>query len=120
MLYRLSPFTPRIPSAWNSQPPTTAPTIPRRMSMTTPSPVRLTILLAMKPAISPRIIHTSIDMILFQPQRDGMHGSKGVAAVYGDLSRSVVAGVGEVGAAANIIWASREIFGPARPTSAGP
>ncbi len=56
-LSRLSPVTPDLPKLWKSQPPTTEPTIPRRTSRMMPSPCRLTILLAMKPATSPRMIH---------------------------------------------------------------
>jgi len=44
--------------------PTIAPPIPSRTSKMTPSPVRLTILLATKPAMSPRMIHAIIDMTL--------------------------------------------------------
>src|ERR1022692_3821971 len=61
-LLRLSPLTPLAPKLWKSQPPTTAPPIPRRTSTTMPSPLRLTILLAMNPATSPRMIHAIIDI----------------------------------------------------------
>src|SRR5690242_17265855 len=44
------------------KPPTIAPTIPRTMSRKKPWPVLLTTLLAIKPAIRPRIIHPMIDI----------------------------------------------------------
>src|SRR6266487_216645 len=44
-----SPVTPCMPNRLNSQPPITAPTIPRAMSRTNPSPVLLTNLLPMNP-----------------------------------------------------------------------
>src|SRR6185312_17061721 len=51
-----------MPNLRNSQPPTTAPTMPSRMSRRNPSPALLTILLAMNPAMSPRMIHATKDM----------------------------------------------------------
>src|SRR5512133_4294236 len=44
------------------KPPTMAPTMPRAMSRKKPSPALLTILLAMKPEMRPRIIHAMIDI----------------------------------------------------------
>src|SRR5256885_16982147 len=58
-----SPVTPCIPNRLNNHPPTTAPTIPRAMSRKNPSPVLLTSLLPMKPAIRPSTTHEMIDMI---------------------------------------------------------
>src|SRR5262245_48402778 len=51
-----------MPARLNSQPPTTAPTMPRTMSRIKPSPVLFTSLLPMNPAISPRTIQAMIDM----------------------------------------------------------
>src|SRR5579862_1613597 len=51
-----------MPKVLNNQPPTTAPTIPRTMSRTTPSPVLLMILLPMNPAMRPNTIQAIIDM----------------------------------------------------------
>src|SRR5215468_10010778 len=62
MLHRLKPVIPVPPNRSKSQPPTTPPTTPRMMSRKKPSPCRFTILLAMKPAISPRTIQPMIDM----------------------------------------------------------
>jgi hypothetical protein len=45
------------------KPPTIAPTMPSMMSRKKPSPVLFTILLAMKPEISPSKIHPMIDMV---------------------------------------------------------
>src|SRR6266446_1935687 len=59
----LSPVTPDIPNMLKSQPPTTAPTIPRAISRINPSPVLLTSLLPMKPAIRPSTTHATIDMV---------------------------------------------------------
>src|SRR6202022_4323684 len=59
----LSPVTPDIPNTRKSQPPTTAPTTPRTMSRINPSPVLLTSLLPMKPAIRPSTTHATIDMV---------------------------------------------------------
>src|SRR5690242_8851053 len=64
MLHRLKPVTPVPPKRSNSQPPTTPPTTPRMMSRKKPSPRLFTILLAMNPAIRPRIIHPMIDISL--------------------------------------------------------
>src|SRR5580700_349061 len=61
-LQMLKPVTPIDPSALNTKPPTTAPTTPRTMSTTAPSPWRFTRLLARKPETSPRTIHATIDM----------------------------------------------------------
>src|SRR5207248_4208102 len=47
----------------NNQPPTTAPTMPRALSRKNPSPVLLTSLLPMKPAIRPSTTHEMIDMV---------------------------------------------------------
>src|SRR6266851_2386918 len=55
----LSPVTPDIPNMLKSQPPTTAPTIPRAISRINPSPVLLTSLLPMKPAIRPSTTHAT-------------------------------------------------------------
>src|SRR5215469_241820 len=63
-LYKLSPVTRDIPNKLNSHPPNSAPTTPRTMSSHSPSPVLLTILLAMKPAMRPRTSHAMIDMSL--------------------------------------------------------
>src|SRR3989441_3508943 len=52
-----------MPNRLNNQPPITAPTIPKPMSRKNPSPVLLTSLLPMKPAISPSTIHAMIDMV---------------------------------------------------------
>src|SRR6185312_6487514 len=51
-----------MPNLRNSQPPTTAPTMPSTMSRRNPSPALLTILLAMNPAMSPRMIQAMKDM----------------------------------------------------------
>src|SRR5271157_3174489 len=56
-LQMLRPVTPVIPKMPEKiRPPTIAPTMPRTMSMIMPEPVLFTILLPMKPAISPRMI----------------------------------------------------------------
>src|SRR5713101_2489847 len=52
-----------MPNTLNSQPPTMAPTMPKPISRTRPSPVLLTSLLPMKPAIRPSTNHARIDMI---------------------------------------------------------
>src|SRR6266511_2404275 len=52
-----------MPNRLNNQPPITAPTIPRAMSRKNPSPLLLTSLLPMKPAIRPSTIHAMIDMV---------------------------------------------------------
>src|SRR5213594_311442 len=57
-----NPVTPRMPNRLNNQPPITAPTMPRAMSRKNPSPVLLTSLLPMNPAIRPRTTHEMIDM----------------------------------------------------------
>src|SRR5271166_295189 len=62
MLYRLNPVTPALPKNANNQPPTIAPITPRTMSRKKPSPALFTILLAMNPAISPRMIQPIIDI----------------------------------------------------------
>src|SRR5271166_3403417 len=62
MLSMSKPVMPVPPKRSNSQPPTTAPTMPSRMSTTVPSPVVLTILLAIRPSPSPSRIHTIVDM----------------------------------------------------------
>src|SRR6202022_2345648 len=59
----LSPVTPDIPNTRKSQPPTTAPATPRAISRINPSPVLLTSLLPMKPAIRPSTTHATIDMV---------------------------------------------------------
>src|ERR1700687_1316720 len=59
----LSAVTPDIPNTRKRQPPTTAPTTPRAMSRINPSPVLLTSLLPMKPAIRPSTTHATIDMV---------------------------------------------------------
>src|ERR1700674_773725 len=53
---------PVAPMAENRNPPTTAPTIPSTMSSRKPCPVRLTILLPIKPAISPNNIQPRTDI----------------------------------------------------------
>src|SRR5258708_16523721 len=58
-----SPVTRGMPNRLNTHPPITAPTIPRAMSRKSPSPVLLTSLLPMKPAIRPSTIHAMIDMV---------------------------------------------------------
>src|SRR5258708_9734262 len=63
MLDRFTPVTPAKPSAVKIAPPMIAPKMPRRMSRTSPSPVRFTILLPMKPAMSPTINHDRIPMM---------------------------------------------------------
>src|SRR6266566_1275200 len=68
-----NPVTPCMPNRLNNQPPITAPTIPRAMSRKNPSPVLLTSLLPMKPAIRPSTIHAMIDMIC--PPRFGTGGA---------------------------------------------
>src|SRR5580693_3982833 len=62
-LYRFTPVTPCAPNMLNTQPPTTAPTIPSTISRNTPSPVLFTNLLPMNPAINPNTIQAKIDMI---------------------------------------------------------
>src|SRR5579863_3549073 len=62
MLQILKPVTPTAPTSWKRNPPTRAPTTPRTMSRTMPSPVLLMILLATKPEIRPRRIHAMIDI----------------------------------------------------------
>src|SRR5437879_13185710 len=64
------PVTPCMPNRLNNQPPITAPTTPRAMSRKNPSPVLLTSLLPMKPAIRPSTIHAMIDMQLLADLRD--------------------------------------------------
>src|ERR1041385_2334539 len=66
-LHRFSPVTPCAPKKLNIKPPRKAPTIPNTMSRMMPSPDLLTILLPMKPATRPRMIHASMD-IIFPPQ----------------------------------------------------
>src|ERR1700731_1395481 len=61
-LYTFNPVTPGMPNAWNSQPPTTAPTMPNRISNNIPSPDLLTSLLAMNPEMSPSTIQTISDI----------------------------------------------------------
>jgi hypothetical protein len=61
-LYTFNPLTPGMPNAWNSQPPTTAPTMPNRISNNIPSPVLLTSLLAMNPAMRPSTIQMISDI----------------------------------------------------------
>src|SRR5579864_2793565 len=53
----LKPVTPVAPKTLNRNPPTSAPMTPSTISMITPEPVWLTILLAMNPAIRPRTSH---------------------------------------------------------------
>src|SRR5439155_26342649 len=62
MLYILKPVITLAPTAVKMKPPTIAPTMPSTMSRKKPSPDLLTILLAMKPEISPRMIHPMIDI----------------------------------------------------------
>src|ERR1041384_3618542 len=59
-----NPVIPGWPNWLKSHPPATAPTTPSTMSITTPSPVLFTILLATKPAIRPRTIQARIDIRL--------------------------------------------------------
>jgi hypothetical protein len=54
MLSMSKPVMALPPKRLNSQPPTTAPTMPSRMSTTVPSPVVLTILLAIRPSPHPQ------------------------------------------------------------------
>src|SRR6516164_466380 len=61
-LYRLNPVTRLSPSAVKISPPTTAPTIPSTILRKKPAPFLLTILAAMKPAISPSTIQAIMDM----------------------------------------------------------
>src|SRR3569623_3256906 len=56
------PVTPEAPNSENRKPPTKAPTTPMTLSIIKPSPVLLTILLAIKPEIRPRTIQARIDM----------------------------------------------------------
>jgi hypothetical protein len=64
MLQMLTPVTPLIPNRpENMKPPTAAPTIPSTRSTISPEPVLLRILLAMKPAISPRMIQLTMPML---------------------------------------------------------
>ena len=65
MLQMLRPVTPPQPSALAMKPPTIAPTTPSAMSMIMPDPVLLTILLAIQPAIRPRMIQLMTPM--FKP-----------------------------------------------------
>src|SRR6202030_2951562 len=58
----LKPVAPPPHKSVKTQPPITAPTMPRRMSTTVPSPVVLTILLAVSPSRDPSKIHTIIDI----------------------------------------------------------
>src|ERR1700687_2589519 len=58
----LTPVTPDAPNRLKRYPPTMAPTIPKTMSSTNPSPVLFTILLPMNPAMSPKTIQARIDM----------------------------------------------------------
>src|SRR6516162_158372 len=60
-LYRLNPVTRLSPSAVKISPPTTAPTIPSTILRKKPAPLLLTILAAMKPAISPSTIQAIMD-----------------------------------------------------------
>src|SRR2546421_5362066 len=53
---------PLAPTAVKMKPPTIAPTMPSTISRKNPSPDLLTILLAMNPEISPRIIQPIIDI----------------------------------------------------------
>src|SRR5579859_4679528 len=62
-LYRFTPVTPWAPNMLNTQPPTTAPTIPSTISRNTPSPVLFTSLLPTNPAIKPNTIQAKIDII---------------------------------------------------------
>src|SRR5580704_5897736 len=50
------------PNSLKRQPPTTAPTIPRTMSRSKPSPVLFTILLPIKPANRPKTTQARIDI----------------------------------------------------------
>jgi len=58
----LNPVTPTPPSALKMIPPKNAPTMPRTISSAQPAPSLCTILLAMKPAISPKMIQARIPM----------------------------------------------------------
>src|SRR6266403_897064 len=62
-LKMFNPVTPCMSNRLNNQPPITAPTIPRAMSRKNPSPLLLTSLLPIKPAIRPSTIPAMIDMI---------------------------------------------------------
>src|SRR6202034_3183534 len=82
MLYRLNPVTPFTPNAVNIHPPTIAPMIPRITSRKKPSPLLLTILLAINPAISPTIIHAIMPIVLSQVSRvSRLRLFQGVAAI---------------------------------------
>src|ERR1700728_2855414 len=72
MLYRLNPVTPFAPNVVNIQPPTIAPMIPRMTSRKKPSPLLLTILLPINPAISPTTIHAIIP-IAYPPMVSGCY-----------------------------------------------
>src|SRR5437762_754733 len=76
MLQMLTPVTPFVPrTAEAMKPPTIAPTTPSAMSMTIPEPVLLTILLAIQPAISPRIIQLIMPIQrLLEPSREDAPG----------------------------------------------
>src|SRR5579863_6454195 len=64
MLQMLRPVTPRIPNRPEKmKPPTSAPSMPSTRSRISPEPVLLRILLAMKPAISPRMIQLITPML---------------------------------------------------------
>jgi hypothetical protein len=52
-LYRFNPVTPGMPNTLNSQPPATAPTMPKTISNNIPSPDLLMSLLARNPATNP-------------------------------------------------------------------
>src|SRR5208337_3121789 len=62
MLQMLTPVTPLIPKKPAMMPPTIAPTTPRAMSIIMPEPVLLTSLLAIQPAIRPRMIQLIMPM----------------------------------------------------------
>src|SRR5690349_4574757 len=77
MLYRLSPVTPECPKNVKMYPPTIAPTIPSTMSRISPSPDLLTILLPIKPAISPRTSHDKIPIVILPLWTGSLHVRSG-------------------------------------------
>src|ERR1700720_281784 len=85
MLSMSKPVMPVPPKRLNSQPPTTAPTMPSRMSTTVPSPVVLTILLAIRPAPSPSRIHTIMDTLSAYQTDAGWVATAGLLDFYGQF-----------------------------------
>src|SRR5712692_4717656 len=79
------PVTPCMPNRLNSHPPITAPTIPRPISKKNPSPVLLTNLLPMNPAIRPSTIQETIDMVCCPFPRCCELGSGNYPFIFGDV-----------------------------------